>query len=131
MEQTECTFNSSRSVKAYAASLLAGNLFHVTFNGCSSFTLANRSGLFVELATTYFSQNTGFFAGTLETTQGYVKWLVFFNFYARHLSWTLLLLGLRRTFLPLHRGLKRVPRSGHSSHNFDEGAKFYIAGGWL
>ncbi len=38
----------------------------------------------VELSTTNFGQDAGFFTGALEATQRDVKWLIFFQFYLRH-----------------------------------------------
>ena len=46
--------------------------------------LALGSGFFVKLAAADFSQDSGFFAGAFEATQGYVERFVFFNFDSRH-----------------------------------------------
>jgi hypothetical protein len=56
----------------------------MTLNGSSSLALANGSGLFIAFTTTYFSQDAGFFARTLEATQSNVKRLVVFYFNLRH-----------------------------------------------
>src|SRR5690606_2829636 len=72
------------SVQALAAAIFALQLLGVTLDGSSCLALALGSGLFVELATTDFSQNAGFFAGALETTQGDVEGFVLFYFDGRH-----------------------------------------------
>ncbi|EWH01633.1 hypothetical protein Q427_13005, partial [Halomonas sp. BC04] len=50
--------------------------------GCLALALCSR--LLVVLATANLGQNAGFFAGTLETTQRYVKRLIITYFYRRH-----------------------------------------------
>src|SRR5690554_4793625 len=72
------------SVQALAATIFALQLLGVTLDGSSCLALALGSGLFVELATTDFSQDAGFFAGALETTQGDVEGFVLFYFDGRH-----------------------------------------------
>ena len=72
------------SVQALAATLFALHFLGVTLDGGSGLALALSGGLFVELAATDFSQYTGFLAGALETTQGYVEGFVLFNFDGWH-----------------------------------------------
>jgi hypothetical protein len=75
---------TDNSVQALAATLLALHFLGVTLNSGSSLALALGGRLFVELAAADFSQNTGFFAGALETTQSYVEGFVLFNFDGWH-----------------------------------------------
>lgn len=71
-------------VQANAAALFALHFLGVTLNSGSGFTLTLGGRLFVEFAATNFGQNTGFFAGALETTQSYVEGFVLFNFDGWH-----------------------------------------------
>lgn len=71
-------------VQANAATLLALNFLGVALNSGSGFALTLSGRLFVEFAATDFSQYAGFFAGALETTQGYVEGFVLFNFDGWH-----------------------------------------------
>ncbi|MCY1429726.1 hypothetical protein D9M71_456560 [compost metagenome] len=72
------------SVQTLATALFALHFLGVTLDSGSSLALALSGGLFVELAATDFSQYTSFFAGALETTQGYVEGFVLFNFDGGH-----------------------------------------------
>lgn len=72
------------SVQALATALFALHFLGVTLDCSSSLALALGSGLLVKLAAADFSQYTGFFAGALETTQGYVEGFVLFNFDGGH-----------------------------------------------
>jgi hypothetical protein len=56
----------------------------VTLNSGSGFALTLCGRLLVKLTAANFSQNTGFFAGALETTQSYVEGFVLFNFDGWH-----------------------------------------------
>ncbi|CAI8798943.1 hypothetical protein EMIT0P228_10048 [Pseudomonas brassicacearum] len=56
----------------------------MTLNSGCCLALTLRSRLLVEFAATNFSQNTGFFAGALETTQSYVEGFVLFYFDGWH-----------------------------------------------
>jgi len=71
-------------VQTNGAALLALNFLGVTLNSGCCFTLTLRSWLLVKFAATNFSQNTGFFAGALETTQSYVEGFVLFYFDGWH-----------------------------------------------
>ncbi|BAV77734.1 hypothetical protein PCAU_5525 [Pseudomonas chlororaphis subsp. aurantiaca] len=71
-------------VQTYGAALFALNFLGVTLNSSSCFALTLGSRLLVKFAATNFSQNTGFFAGALETTQSYVEGFVLFNFDGWH-----------------------------------------------
>ena len=71
-------------VQAYGAALFALNFLGVTLNSSSCLALTLGSRLLVKFAATNFSQNTGFFAGALETTQSYVEGFVLFNFDGWH-----------------------------------------------
>src|SRR5690554_2343254 len=61
-----------KSVQTYAACRFALQFFGVALNSSGGLAFANSGGFFVALATTDFSQDAGFFTGTLETTQGNV-----------------------------------------------------------
>ena len=69
------TFHSSRFTLYFLG---------VTLHCRSRFTLAHSCWLFIELTTSYFSQNTGLFAGSLKTTQRDIKRFVFFHFNIWH-----------------------------------------------
>ncbi len=56
----------------------------MTLHSSCCFALTLRSWFFIEFAATNLSQNTGFFAGALETTQSYVEGFVLFNFDGWH-----------------------------------------------
>ena len=71
-------------VQADAATLLALHFLGVTLNGGSSLALTLGGRLLVEFAAADFGQDTGLFAGALETTQGYVEGFVLFNFDGWH-----------------------------------------------
>jgi len=71
-------------VQADAAALFALYFLGVTLNSGCCFALTLGSRLLVEFAATNFSQNTGFFAGALETTQSYVEGFVLFYFDGWH-----------------------------------------------
>jgi hypothetical protein len=71
-------------VQTDATTLLALHFLGVTLNSGSGLALTLGSRLFVEFAAANFSQYTGFFAGALETTQGYVEGFVLFNFDGWH-----------------------------------------------
>ena len=71
-------------VQANAATLFALHFLGVTLNSGSGLALTLGSRLLVKLAAANFSQYTGFFAGALETTQGYVEGFVLFNFDGWH-----------------------------------------------
>ena len=71
-------------IQTNGAALLALNFLGVTLNSGCCFAFTLRSRLLVKFAATNFSQNTGFFAGALETTQSYVEGFVLFNFDGWH-----------------------------------------------
>ena len=73
-----------RSIHALQFAVFAGNLFQVTLNGSSGFTLTLRSRLFIEFAAANFGQYASLLARTLKATQCYIKRLIFFQFYKRH-----------------------------------------------
>ncbi len=75
---------SLNSVQTLATTLFALHFLGVTLNSGSSLALTLGSGLLVEFTAAHFSQYTGFFAGALETTQGYVEGFVLFNFDGGH-----------------------------------------------
>ena len=56
----------------------------MAFNGSGFFTLTFLGRFFVKLTTAKFSQNSRFFTGALETTQGSVEILIFFYADTRH-----------------------------------------------
>ena len=64
--------------------LLAANALVVALDCSSLFALALSRGLFVKLACAQLGQQTGFFDGTLETTQCGFERLVFFETDNRH-----------------------------------------------
>ena len=72
------------SVQALATTLFALHFLGVTLDCSGSLALALGSGFLVKLAAADFSQYTGFFAGALETTQGYVEGFVLFYFDGWH-----------------------------------------------
>ncbi|KMT56053.1 hypothetical protein ACR52_06655 [Pseudomonas fildesensis] len=71
-------------VQTNGAALLALNFLGVTLNSGCCLALTLRSWLLIKFAATNFSQNTGFFAGALETTQSYVEGFVLFYFDGWH-----------------------------------------------
>jgi hypothetical protein len=75
---------AANSVQTFVAALFALHFLRVTLNCRGSFTLALGSWLLVKLTATNFGHNAGFFAGTLETTQGYVEGFILFNFDGWH-----------------------------------------------
>src|SRR5690606_23260112 len=72
------------SVQALAAALLALHFLGVTLDRSGGLALALGSGLLVELTAANFGLYAGFFAGALETTQGYVEGFVLFYFDGSH-----------------------------------------------
>ena len=56
----------------------------MAFNGSGFFTLTFLGRFFVKLTTAKFSQNSRFFTGALEATQGSVEILILFNTNTRH-----------------------------------------------
>lgn len=72
------------SVQALAATLFALHFLGMALNGSSGFALTLSGGLLVELTAADFGQYTGFLAGALEATQGYVEGFVLFNFDGWH-----------------------------------------------
>jgi len=79
------------SVQTLELALFPLKLLEMTLYGSSCFALTYGSWLLVVLATTYFRQYTGFFAGTLEATQCYVKRFVLFQFNSWHSTITYLI----------------------------------------
>lgn len=75
---------TDNSVQALATALFALHFLGVTLHCGGSFALTLSGRLFVEFAAAHFGQNTGLFAGALETTQSYVEGFVLFNFDGWH-----------------------------------------------
>ena len=71
-------------VQADATALFALYFLGVTLNSGCCFALTLGSRLFIKFTAANFGQNTGFFAGALETTQSYVEGFVLFNFDGWH-----------------------------------------------
>ena len=69
----------TESVEALTLAVLAHHLFGVALDRCGCRALADRGGLLVVLTLADFRNEARFFAGALESTQGNVKGLVFFN----------------------------------------------------
>jgi len=67
------------SIQTYATHLISGDLLQVAFDGCRSFAFPNCGGLLVVFPAANFGENTGFFTGTFETSQGDIEGLVFFQ----------------------------------------------------
>ena len=74
----------AKSLARYKVTLLALHFLGVTLHCSGSLALTLSGRLFVEFAAAHFGQNTGLFAGALETTQSYVEGFVLFNFDGWH-----------------------------------------------
>src|SRR3569833_1395996 len=79
---------SDGSIQADARDAVALHLLEVTFHCGGGLALAHGGGLFIKLATASLGQHPGFFASTLEATQGDFKRLVFTQFHRRHTDFT-------------------------------------------
>jgi hypothetical protein len=75
-------------VQAYALAVFAGEFLQVAFYGGGAGALAHSSGFLIVFALANFGEDAGFFAGTLETTQGHVEGLVFLEFDMGHVFLT-------------------------------------------
>lgn len=82
MRYVKCA--TDNSVQTLATALFALHFLGVTLHCCGRFALTLSGRLFVEFAAAHFGQNTGLFAGALETTQSYVEGFVLFNFDGWH-----------------------------------------------
>src|SRR3990167_5302389 len=80
-------------VQAYATALFALYFLGVTLNSGCCFALTLGSRLFIKFTAANFGQNTGFFAGALETTQSDVEGFVLFNFDGWHPGLTFFITG--------------------------------------
>jgi hypothetical protein len=56
----------------------------MALDSCRTFTFALLRGFLVELTATHFGQYTGFFAGTLESTQSDIEMFIVFDTYTGH-----------------------------------------------
>src|SRR3990167_5099282 len=92
-----CRRKPRRLVQADATALFALYFLGVTLNSGCCFALTLGSRLFVKFTAANFGQNTGFFAGALETTQSYVEGFVLFNFDGWHPGRTFFITGGCRT----------------------------------
>jgi hypothetical protein len=71
-------------VKALELALFPLELLEMTLDGSGSIAFANGGRLLVVFATTNLGEYARFFAGTLETTQRYVKRFILFHFNSWH-----------------------------------------------
>ena len=69
-----------RLVETSASAEVLGDAFEVALYSGGGFALAYRGRFFVMLTTTRLGEHTRFFAGTLETTQSEIEWLVVLYF---------------------------------------------------
>jgi len=97
-------------VQTNGAALFALNFLGVTFNSGCCFALTLRSRLLVKFAATNFSQNTGFFAGALETTQSYVEGFILFNFDGWHPELPSFITGVNELVAKMCAGERRFLR---------------------
>ena len=100
------------SVHADGAVCIPGRFFHLALNSSSFLALTFLGGLLVKLATAQFGKNSGFFAGTFESTQRCIEILIFFNADTRH-KISVFLFGHKETRLACESGTEpHILRAG-------------------
>lgn len=121
------------SVQALATRNFSRDAFQVTFYGSRFLAFAFLGRFFVKFAAAQFGQNSGFFTGTLESTQRCIKILIFFYADTRH-KISVFLFGHKETRLAGESGAEPAilivtfPFCKAILANFDNAVRLKISG---